>query len=413
MRRTELDRPLLILVTALVIVGVSTLYSAGQTDFPTIASDMWLRQLGWLAAGVVGAILIFRVSPHLLDWITPFIYAFAILLLIVTLFFGSGAGTAAGSRSWIDIGGVHLGQPAEFAKFATILLLARHLAGRRYPPRSLAETIPAGVIVLVPFLLVGLQPDLGSAIVFLGILFAMLFWVGVRPWLLLLLVSPMVSLILAFSTGLWGAWIVSITLLLFWLRPFVAEALVVWGANAFMGVVALGIWQGLAPYQRSRILSFINPEVDPRATGWNIIQSQVAIGSGGVFGKGFTAGTQKRLAFLPAQYTDFIYSIVGEEFGFLGVLLTLALFAALLLALIRIARTAVDPYSSMAVAGVAGMILTHVAENIGMTVGLLPVAGIPLPFFSYGGSFLIICLISVGMALRVSRDAQLAGYGAA
>jgi rod shape determining protein RodA len=177
-----------------------------------------------------------------------------------------------------------------------------------------------------------------------------------------------------------------------------------------MGVIALELWQKLAPYQQHRLLSFMNPELDPRATGWHIIQSKVAIGSGGVVGKGFLQGSQKRLAFLPEQHTDFIFSVVGEEFGFLGVALVLTLFAALLLVLVRIARRATDPYTSAIVIGIAGMILTHVLVNVGMTVGLMPIVGIPLPFYSYGGSFLITCLVAVGLSLRVAWEARLSGY---
>jgi len=195
-----------------------------------------------------------------------------------------------------------------------------------------------------------------------------------------------------------------------WSRPWVLEALTVWGANVVMGVVAFRLWSGLAPYHQNRILSFLNPEVDPRAAGWNIIQSKIAIGSGGFLGKGFTEGTQKRLAFLPAQHTDFAFSIVGEEFGFAGVAIALLLFTMLLLVLIRIARTAVDPSSSILVAGVAGLFFVHVVENVGMTVGLLPVTGIPLPFFSYGGSFTVVGLLALGLSLRVAWDARLGPY---
>ena len=410
MKRAGLDRPLLLAVLALAVPGLATLYSAGQTDFPTIAADIWQRQLIWLGLGVIGAILMFRVAPRVLEWATPFLYIGSLVLLVLTLLIGTGAGTAAGTQSWIAIGGVRLGQPAELAKLATILMLARHLAGKREPPATLFELIPSTAIAGAPLILVGLQPDLGTALVFPGILFAMLFWVGVRPALLLLVASPVISLVLAFSTGLWGAWIVAVTLLLVWLRPYIVEGLALWGMNVLMGVVALRLWTGLATYQQNRILSFLNPEIDPRATGWNIIQSKVAVGSGGWFGKGFTEGTQKRLAFLPAQHTDFIFPVVAEEFGFRGVLVALALFTFFFLVLIRIARTAVDSFSCVMVAGLAGMLFTHVVENIGMTVGVLPVTGIPLPFYSYGGSFMLISLISIGLTLRVAWDSRFGGY---
>ena len=410
MRRTGIDRPLLLAVAALILPGIATLYSAGQTDFPTIAAGIWQRQMVWIAIGMVGAAVIFRVPYRLLEWLTPLLYGASIALLLATLVFGTGAGTAAGTKSWIAIAGIRLGQPAELAKLATILMLARHLAGRRHQPRSAFELLPSAFIVGIPLMLVGLQPDLGSALVFLGIFFSMLFWVGVSPWLLLLTASPIISLILAFSTGLWGAWIVLITVLLLWLRPYMLEALVMWGMNVVMGVVALRLWTGLALYQQNRILSFLNPEIDPRATGWNVIQAKVAIGSGGLVGKGFLEGTQKRLAFLPSQHTDFIYPVLAEEFGFLGVMVSLFLFAVFFFVVIRIARQAVDTFSCVMVAGIAGLMLTHVVVNVGMSVRLMPVTGIPLPFYSYGGSFMVICLLCIGLTLRVAWDSRLGGY---
>jgi rod shape determining protein RodA len=406
-----IDRGLLAAVAGLLVTGVLALYSAGQTDVPTLAAQLWERQLVFVGIGAIVAAAAFRFSsPRFLEWSTPFLYATAIVLLLLTLAVGTGAGTAAGARSWLAIGSLRIGQPTELAKIATILLLARHLATKREPPNTLWGLMPACLIAAAPFALVGLQPDLGSAIVFLGVLFSMLFWAGVNPWLLFLLASPLLSLMLAFSTVSWGIWIVIITALLIWIRPYALEGIGTWLVNVGMGVMALSLWNRLAPYQQNRLLSFLNPEIDPRATGWHIIQSKVAIGSGGLMGKGFTEGTQKRLAFIPEQGTDFIYSVVGEEFGFVGVMVTLVLFAALITAFIRIARRATDPFACLVVFGLGSMLFVHVLESIGMTIGLMPITGIPLPFFSYGGSFLLVCAIAVGIALRVSWSSRLAGY---
>jgi len=238
----------------------------------------------------------------------------------------------------------------------------------------------------------------------------MLYWAGTKPSLLLLLSSPAIGLILAFSTIMWGAWIVLLFGLLLWWRPYVWEGLTVMSVNFIAGAVAVPLWQRLAPYQQNRLLAFLNPEVDPRATGWHVIQSRVAVGSGGLLGKGYTLGSQKRLAFLPAQHTDFIFSVVGEELGFVGVMAALALFVALLLVLLRVARRATDQYSSLVVFGLMAMLFTHIVENVGMTVNLLPITGIPLPFFSYGGSFLLTCSVAVGLALRVAWESRLSGY---
>ena len=409
-RLREIDKPLAGAALALALYGLAALYSAGQTDVPTFVATIWHKQLIWLAVGLVALILIFRVSPRLLEWATPYAYAVALLVLVVTLLIGTGGGTAASTRSWITIGNLRLGQPSELAKLAVVLMLARWLAERREAPATLRELVPACVIAGVPILLVILQPDLGSAIVFITVLFAMLFWAGTKPSLMLLLGSPAIGLILAFSTVAWGAWIILLFALLLWWRPYVWEGLTVMLANVFMGVIAVPFWRRLAPYQQNRLLAFLNPEVDPRATGWHVIQSKIAIGAGGLFGKGFTHGPQKRLAFLPAQHTDFIFPVVGEELGFLGVLVALALFAAFTLILLRVARRAADPFSSLCVFGIAGLLFTHIVENVGMTVNLLPITGIPLPFFSYGGSFMLTCALAVGIALRVARESRQSGY---
>ena len=188
------------------------------------------------------------------------------------------------------------------------------------------------------------------------------------------------------------------------------EGVLTWLLNFAMGVMALSLWRQLAPYQQNRLLSFLNPELDPRAAGWHIIQSKVAIGSGGLLGKGFTEGTQKRLAFLPEQHTDFIFSVLGEELGFLGALVALGLFFWLVLTLLRIGRRATDGYSSMVAIGAAGIILTHVLVNVGMTIGLMPIVGIPLPFFSYGGSFLLTTMVTLAIVARIAWESQSSGY---
>jgi rod shape determining protein RodA len=178
-----------------------------------------------------------------------------------------------------------------------------------------------------------------------------------------------------------------------------------------MGAIAIPIWSRLAPYQQNRLLTFLNPEVDPQKAGYHAIQSKVAIGSGGWLGTGYTEGPQKRLAFLPEQHTDFVFSVVGEELGFVGVLAALILFLAMFLILLRIARRAADPFSSLTVFGILGLFFTHVFENVGMTVNVMPITGIPLPFFSYGGSFFLISCAALGIAFRVAADSRRSGYG--
>jgi rod shape determining protein RodA len=409
-RAPSIDRQLLGVTLGLMLFGLATLYSAGQTDVPTRAAGVWHRQFLWVGVGLIAAWAIFHVSLRVLEWLAPALYAFSLLLLGVVLLVGTGAGTAESSHSWLSIGGHQVGQPSELAKVATVLMLARYLSSRKEPPRSLSDLIGPGLIVGVPCLLVLKQPDLGSAVVFIGIFFAMMFWTGVRPRMLFLLATPGISLLLAFNTLAWSVWMIIFVLIIIAWRPYVWDWVVFLTANVAMGAIAMPLWRRLAPYQQNRLLTFLNPEVDPRAAGYHAIQSRVAIGSGGWFGTGYTAGPQKRLAFLPEQHTDFVFSVVGEELGFVGVLLALSLFLTLFLVLLRIARRATDPFSSLTVFGIVGLFFTHVFENVGMTVNLMPITGIPLPLFSYGGSFFIICCLCLGLAFRVSWDSRLSGY---
>ena len=409
-RLSRLDRPLVLITAALMLYGLLILYSAGQTDIPTPARHAWERQLMWVGMGLVAALFVMRLSPRFLEWISPLCYAAGLAVLVVLLAVGSGRGTAASSKSWLIVGGVVLGQPSELVKLTTVLMMARYLSGLRVPPQTLKELIKPVLICAIPAGLILKQPDLGSAIVFAGIMFFMLYWAGVRIRLLLMLASPIASLILAFSYWSWGIWIALVVIFLLLWRPDVWEGLAVLGANLAFGTIAKPLWEHLKSYQQNRLVSFLNPEVDPRATGWHIIQSKIAIGSVGFLGKGFTLGSQKRLAFLPAQHTDFIFSVVGEELGFVGITVALALFLLFLLTLFRIARRCPDPFGSLLAFGVAGIFFSHIFENVGMTANVMPITGIPLPFFSYGGSFLLTCLLAVGLCMRLAKEGRELGY---
>jgi rod shape determining protein RodA len=400
------DYPLVGVALLLSVYGIAMVYSAGQTDVPTAAVHAWTAQLRWLLVALAGAYLVSRSSVRFLEWVALPAYVVSLVLLTLLLVIGTGAGTAASSKSWIAIGGVRLGQPSELAKVTVVLMLARVLAERREPPRSLFDLWKPAVVVLVPWLLIMAQPDLGTGIVFIGIFFAMLYWSGVPLPLLLLLASPAVSLILAFNTSLWGAWFLLLLALVLWYKPFMLEGIALMTSNVVMGVVAPILWERLAPYQRHRLLVFLDPEIDPRRSGWHVIQSKVAIGSGGWLGKGFLDGTQKRLAFLPEQHTDFIFSVVGEELGFIGVTVALSFFLFLLLRAVRVAERSNDSFSSLVAFGLAASWLVHVIVNVGMTLNLMPITGIPLPFFSYGGSFMLACWLAIGVLVRVSSEGR-------
>ncbi|MGH7664232.1 MAG: rod shape-determining protein RodA [Gemmatimonadaceae bacterium] len=405
-RRVVFDIPLIVTALLLSAFGIAMVYSAGQTDVPTVVEGLYRRQMIWLTLALLAAFTVSRASVRLLDWLTVPAYGLTLLLLLLTLIVGTGAGTAAGTRSWLAIGGVRIGQPSELAKITVVLMLAHVMAGWRVAPRSLLELWKPAAVVLVPWLLIMAQPDLGTGIVFVGIFFAMLFWAGVSWRLLVIVASPAISLVLAFNTGLWAGWFLLLVALVFWYKPYLIEGIVIVAANVVMGVVAPILWDGLAPYQQRRLRVFLDPSADPLASGYHVIQSQVAIGSGGWFGEGFTLGSQKRLAFLPAQHTDFIFAVVGEELGFLGVTIALALFVFLFMRTIEIAQRANDSFSSLIAFGLLASWFVHVLVNIGMTLNLMPITGIPLPFFSYGGSFLLASWIAIGILLRVSSEGR-------
>jgi rod shape determining protein RodA len=405
-RRVVPDWTLLALALTLSIFGLAMVYSAGQTDVLTRVTSLWHRQALWLGIGLVAAYLASRASVRMLDFITPPVYAITCVVLLLLVFIGKGFGTGASTKSWLAIGGFRLGQPSEIAKIVVVLMLAKVLSARRDAPKALVDLWQPALVVGVPWILIMLQPDLGTGLVFIGIFFSMLFWSGCSWQLLVLAASPGISLVLAFNTTMWGAWFLLLIGFVLWYKPYIAEGVTIILVNLAMGGIAPLVWEKLNPYQQRRLLVFWEPGSDPLRSGYHVIQSQVAIGSGGWLGKGFTMGTQKRLAFLPAQHTDFIFPVVGEELGFVGVTIALLLFLWLFMRCVRVAGRATDSFSSLVAFGLVSTWFVHVLVNVGMTLNLMPITGIPLPFFSYGGSFMLACWIAVGIEIRISGEGR-------
>jgi rod shape determining protein RodA len=402
----SVDWQLVVAALLLSLYGVAIVYSAGQTDVRTYVAGVWRQQLVWLALGIMGAFFVSRASLRMLEWVAVPLYIGTIVVLAYLVFFGGGSGTAEGTRSWFVVGGVKLGQPSELAKITVVLMLGKLLAASKGAPKSLADLWKPALVTGVPWLLIIGQRDLGTSIVFLGIFLAMLFWSGISWRLLFLMASPIISLVLGGQTQLWGAFFMILLAVLIWYKPQVWEAVAFVTANMATGIGAVMIWERLRPYQQARLKTFIDPLADPRRSGYHVIQSQVAIGSGGWFGKGYTDGTQKRLAFLPAQHTDFIFSVVGEELGFFGVTFALALFTFFFLRIVRTAERASDSFSSLVAFGLLASWFTHVVINVGMTLNLMPITGIPLPFFSYGGSFMLSSWLAIGIILRIAHEGR-------
>jgi rod shape determining protein RodA len=404
------DVPLLLVALMLSTYGIVMVYSAGQviTAAGTVSdSGLWFTQLRWLGIAMAGAWVMSRIPLRVIEYMSWPVYIFATLLLVMTVVgFGSGAGTAQGTTSWLTIGSHRIGQPSELAKIAVVLLLAKILSARSKSPESLLELWQPALVMVVPLLLILKQKDLGTALVFVGVFFAMLYWSGVKWQLLAFLASPAISLVLGLSTKLWGIWFIIVTLLIIAYRPYVVEGVAVILANVTSGVLAQIVWDTLDPYRKNRIMVFLNPDLDPQNAGYNVKQSMTAIGSGGWFGQGFNEGTQKGLSFIPEQQTDFIFAVLGEEMGFIGVLVALGLFLSFFLRTTRIASRSNDSYSGLVAFGLTSFWVVHVVVNVGMTLSLVPVTGIPLPFFSYGGSFMLACWLAVGILHRISVDGR-------
>jgi rod shape determining protein RodA len=398
------DPALMFTVLALTALGVAMIYSAGQVDAPNpIVEGVWRMQLVWLGLALLTLFIVMRVEVRWLEWMAVPTYLIGIATLVALLFVGTGAGTAAGTKSWMTVGPIRI-QPAQFVNVATVLMLGRVMGGWREAPSSLAQLWKPVLIAVTPMLLVLAQPDLGTAMVFGGVLIAAMYWAGTPLGLLFLLVSPMVGLFVAFVSWLFSLYMIALLAFLYFYRTYLWEAVVVASANLAAGTIAVPLWQSLEDYQRNRFIVFLDPYTDPRGAGYQTIQSQIAIGSGGLAGKGFTQGSQKRLAFLPEQHTDFIYAVIGEELGFIGAGLVVVAYGVILWRLARIAERLSDPFAGIVVFGIFGAWFTHILVNVGMTIGVMPITGIPLPFLSYGGSFLLATFIALGIAERIATE---------
>lgn len=398
------DPVLLFTVVVLSLFGVAMIYSAGQLDVSDpYVTGAWRLQLLWLTVSLVALFVVMNIQVRWLEWVALPAYIFGVLVLAATLVIGTGAGPGADTERWLRLGPISV-QPAQFANVATVMMLARTMGGWRETPHSLLTLWKPVAIVAVPMLLVFLQPNLGTALVFGGMLIAALYWAGTPLALMFLLLSPLIGLLLAFWSWLFSAYMIFLIIFLFVYRTYLLESVLILAANLAAGTVALPAWNSLEPYQKSRIVAFINPYADPRGAGYHHIQSQVAIGSGGFSGQGFLQGSQKRLAFLPEQHTDFIYAVIGEELGFVGATLVLLTYLLVLWRLVRLAERLQDPFAGIVVFGIFGVWFTHILINVGMTVGVMPITGLPLPFLSYGGSFLLATYVALGIAQRVGVE---------
>jgi rod shape determining protein RodA len=350
----DFDWVLLVAAVGLSLISVIEIYSATMAQG---AENYFVRQLAWVGVGIVFLFIVAAIDYHLISEQIPWLYVLSLGALLYTLLLGH---RVSNSKSWVGIGSLGV-QPSEFIKMVVVVALARYLSElRNVRYMTFVQIIKACLIVFVPMGLVLLQPDLGTALTYLPAIAVGLFIRGIRP-------AVLISLILGFVLVLPVSWLV------------------------------------LRPYQKERILTFLDPERDPLGKGYQVTQSKIAIGSGGLMGKGVFHGSQNILGFLPTRHTDFIFSVVGEELGFAGVILTLGLLGFIIFRSIYNAATARDNLGLFIVMGIVGIYFFHVIVNVGMVIGFMPTTGIPLPFLSYGGSSVLTAFIALGLVLSVRR----------
>lgn len=393
--KDQIDVPTIGIVLMLLGVGLASIYSA---TYDSGSSALFYRQLTFAAVGVVLMLIIAFTPFRTIQLLSYPLYGFSVFALLMILVMGK---VVAGSKSWFGVGGFGL-QPSEIVKVTTLLALATYLSQRSVTLRRLKEIFITFGIVLLPVGLIILQPDMGTAIIYLGALLFVLYWAGASNILLLTLLAPIAAAISSlFGTTAFLIVTVATLIILYLLRENRLFSSVVFSFTVLVGASTQFIFGKLAPHQQQRILTFLNPDSDPLGSGYNVIQSKIAIGSGGLFGKGFLQGTQTQLNFLPAQWTDFIYCVPSEEFGFIAAFLILFLLTALLVRGVQIASRVKSRYASIVAIGAVSIFAVHMAINIGMSMGMMPVIGVPLPFLSYGGSNLISNLVMVGLLLNM------------
>jgi len=400
------DILLLLTTVAIVTIGIFAIYSATFTTEDG-GSDLYSKQLIFAIVGFVLMIVINYIPPKYLSNTSYIIYALAIILLIAVLFFGK---KISGQRSWFAIGTFGI-QPSEFAKLATIMALGRFFAAedKERDIRNPKTFLIAAAIVLLPVVLIMRQPDMGTVLVFIAMIIPIFFWAGLSTFVIFAIVSPVIVALCSFFGVYYmiGALALVAVVLYVWFRQRWILGLVILTVNLIAGLSVDYVYDKLQPYQQRRIMAVFDPTTDPLGSGYNVIQSKVAIGSGGFTGKGYLEGTQTQLKFIPEQWTDFIFCMVGEEFGFIGACVLLILYFIIIFQLINSAYFAKNKFLSICCIGFATVFLFHLFVNIGMTMGIMPVIGIPLPLVSYGVSSLLSFMLMLGIGMNAYRNRKL------
>ncbi|MDO9578900.1 MAG: rod shape-determining protein RodA [Candidatus Cloacimonadales bacterium] len=388
-----------ILLLCLILFGVIAIYSASANK---IGDDLevenyYIKQIFWVFISLILLYLIFKTPYNLIEILVVPAYFLTIILLVLVLFLPE----IKGAHRWIPLGLMNF-QPSELAKLIVILMISKvisgqHLSGTQILTRSI-------LVVILPVILILLEPDLGTALTLVLSLFAILVVSDLPSLYLIIMLGLLFSIVTSFSIIAFLIFILIFIYLLFRInlsKIVIAFAVTV---NTFFFIITPIIWNSLKDYQQNRILSFLNPMRDPFGVGYQIIQSKIAIGSGGLLGKGFLSGTQKNMNFLPEHHTDFIFSVIGEEFGFFGCTILLLFYFLFLYRIARKISSLKRKEFRYASVGILAYLSFQIFVNIGMTIGIVPTTGIPLPFASYGGSNLLINVLAVGLILKFINE---------
>lgn len=395
---SDIPASILVCVVILLTFGFLSLYSVSQNQQAELTQTSFFKQFIFLGISLTAFIITVLVPLRLLHKYIYSIYGISILLILLPFFLPPVAGT----YRWIQIGGFGF-QPSEYAKWVVVLTLARYLTDHRLDIMKMVSLIIPFMITLIPVAIVLRQPDLGTSIIIASTIIPVLYWFGIRPYYLFLIVAPIITILAAFHTVSFSIWVLIVGIVIYMSRTTLVKGILIFFGNIFIGLLTPLIWNSLHSYQQKRLLTLFNPELDPLGAAYQIIQSQTAIGSGGIWGKGFGQGTQTHLKFLPVQESDFIFSVIGEEFGFIVVSILLFVYAWMIIRMFRLAYTTKEQYSGLVITGIATIFMSHIFVNIAMTIGLIPVKGLPLPFISYGGSFLLSSFIMLGLVLNLGN----------
>lgn len=403
----EFNWPVLLVWAGLSVFGLVGIYSATQGPvsqfLPDYIQGNFVRQVIWISISLVCLIAIQFTSPRSFQGVAYIFYAVTLILAVITIFAGIEVG---GGRRWLSIFGMRL-QVSEFLKFATILAVANYLTYKRdISVGNIKTALTTVLLILIPAIIVILQNDTGTALVMLALIPVVLFWSGLPYGISLLIISPAIIgyfTVIDLTFGAIATVLLAITIFFLQKSKWFSLSALVLGLVVMVGT-EVGLQQILQPHQRARVEAFVNPSLDPQGAGWNVLQATTAIGSGGLTGKGFMQGTQTQLRFLPEQWTDFIYCVIGEEFGFIGSFILLLFYLFLFLRLLSMAGINKHPFAQLVIVSVTFIYFTHFIINIGSATAVLPIMGVPLPFVSYGGSAFLANTLMLAVCLNLDLN---------